>query len=126
MILQLQVIWVLGEHMNWSHETITGKICMNMLHNTVHQQLYYMHKNKKRNYKLHGVLQPLPIPEGPWQWTESDHIVKLPKSKGYDSIYVVIDRFTKMAILSLQQRKFQKRTSSISTLRIYGYCTVFH
>ena len=52
---------------------------------------------KKRNYKLHGVLQPLPIPEGPWQWTESNHIVKLPKSKGFDSIYVVVDRFTKMA-----------------------------
>ena len=52
---------------------------------------------KKRNYKLHGVLRPLPIPEGPWQWMESDHIVKLPKSKGFDSIYVVVDRFTKMA-----------------------------
>ena len=52
---------------------------------------------KKRNYKLHGVLRPLPIPEGPWQWTESDHIVKLPVSKGFDSIYVVVDRFTKMA-----------------------------
>jgi hypothetical protein len=52
---------------------------------------------KKRNYKLHGTLKPLPIPEGPWQWTESDHIVKLPKSKGFDSIYVVVDRFTKMA-----------------------------
>ena len=51
---------------------------------------------KKRNYKLHGILQPLPIPDGPWQWTESDHIVKLPKSKGFDSIYVVVDRFTKM------------------------------
>ena len=52
---------------------------------------------KKRNHKLQGVLQPLPIPEGPWQWTESDHIVKLPKSNGFDSIYVIVDRFTKMA-----------------------------
>jgi transposase InsO family protein len=52
---------------------------------------------KKRNYKLHRLLRPLPIPEGPWQWTKSDHIVKLPKSKGYDSIDVVVDRFTKMA-----------------------------
>ena len=52
---------------------------------------------KKRNYKLHGVLRPLPVPEGLWQWTESDHIVKLPKSKGFDSIYVVVNRFTKMA-----------------------------
>jgi transposase InsO family protein len=52
---------------------------------------------KKWNYKLHGTLKPLLIPEGPWQWTESNHIVKLPKSRGYDSIYVVVNRFTKMA-----------------------------
>jgi hypothetical protein len=37
---------------------------------------------KKRNYKAHGLLKPLPIPEGPWQWTQSDHIVKLPGHKG--------------------------------------------
>jgi len=46
---------------------------------------------KKRNYKLHRVLKPLPIPKGPWQWMESDHIVKLPKSKGKDAIYVVVN-----------------------------------
>ncbi len=51
---------------------------------------------KKRNQRRHGSLKPLPVLEGPWQWTESDHIVKLPESKGYDSIYVVVDRFTKM------------------------------
>jgi len=60
---------------------------------------------KKRNYKLHGVLKPLPIPEGPWQWTESDHIVKLLKSKGKDAIYVVVDRFTKMAHFILTTEK---------------------
>ena len=42
-------------------------------------------------------MNPLPVPEGPWLWTELDHIVKLPKSGDYDSIYVVVDRFTKMA-----------------------------
>ena len=46
---------------------------------------------RKHNYKLHGVLRSLPVPEGPWQWTESDHIVKLPLSKGFDSIYVVVN-----------------------------------
>jgi transposase InsO family protein len=52
---------------------------------------------KKRNSRRHGTLNPLPVPEGPWLWTESDHIVKLPESKGFDSIYVIVDRFTKMA-----------------------------
>jgi len=52
---------------------------------------------KKRNRKKHGTLNPLPVPKGPWLWTESDHIVKLPLSGEFDSIYVVVDRFTKMA-----------------------------
>jgi len=55
------------------------------------------YRAKKRNKKKHGTLNPLPVAEGPWLWTESDHIVKLPKSKEFDSIYVVVDRFTKMA-----------------------------
>src|SRR5258708_1655255 len=52
---------------------------------------------KKRNRRRHGTLNPLPVPQGPWLWTESDHIVKLPKSGEYDSIYVIVDQFTKMA-----------------------------
>ena len=44
---------------------------------------------KKRNYRRHGMLNPLPNPEGPWLWTELDHIVKLPTSNGFDSIYRV-------------------------------------
>jgi transposase InsO family protein len=31
----------------------------------------------------------------PWHWTESDLIGPLPKSKGKDAIYVVVDQFTK-------------------------------
>jgi hypothetical protein len=52
---------------------------------------------KTRNYNLYSILKLLPIPKGPLQWTESDHIVKLPESKGHNSIYVVVDHFTKMA-----------------------------
>jgi hypothetical protein len=44
-----------------------------------------------------GLMQPLPIPNGPWEWTQSDHITGLPRSQGYDAIYVVMDRLTKMA-----------------------------
>ena len=54
-------------------------------------------RNKVRNRKPQGLLQPLPIPEGPWLWTQSDFIVQLPPSRGFDAIYVLADRLTKMA-----------------------------
>ena len=54
-------------------------------------------RNKHRNWKEAGLMNPLPIPDGPWQWTQSDHITGLPRSHGYDAIYVVMDRLTKMS-----------------------------
>jgi transposase InsO family protein len=53
-------------------------------------------RNKHPNTRLPGLMTLLPIPLGPWEWTQSDHITRLPKSGTYDAIYVVMDRFTKM------------------------------
>ena len=44
-----------------------------------------------------GKLRPNQIPERPWQHISVDFITKLPVSKGYDSILVVCDRFSKMS-----------------------------
>ena len=43
-----------------------------------------------------GVLQPLDIPSWKWEDISMDFIVGLPPtSKGYDSIWVIVDRLTK-------------------------------
>jgi hypothetical protein len=61
------------------------------------QGCYSCARSKVCNQKLAGLLQPLPNPEGPWLWTQSDFIVQLPLLQGYDAIYVVADWLTKMA-----------------------------
>ena len=51
------------------------------------------------------MLQPLPIPSGPWQDIAMDFIVKLlpfkdslePGNPEYNLVWVVVDQFTKMA-----------------------------
>jgi len=54
-------------------------------------------QNRTLNKKQVGLLQPLPIPEGPWESVSMDFMVSLPPSKGFDAIMVVVDRFSKMA-----------------------------
>jgi len=54
-------------------------------------------QNKTLNKKQAGLLQPLPIPEGPWESGSMDFMVSLPPSRGFDAIMVVVDRFSKMA-----------------------------
>ena len=52
-------------------------------------------------HKLYGKLEPLPVPEGPWQEVSLDFITQLPSSyigtKAYNAILVVVDCYTKMA-----------------------------
>ncbi|MBW0571918.1 hypothetical protein O181_111633 [Austropuccinia psidii MF-1] len=55
-------------------------------------------RNKNIHHKKFGLLKPLQIPSGPWNSLSMDFITQLPLSSNFDSILVVVDRFSKMAI----------------------------
>ena len=80
---------ILQEHFYWPHmkrdvERICGR-CVTC-------------KQAKSRVQPHGLYIPLPIPSAPWIDISMDFVLGLPRSKrGRDSIFVVVDRFSKMA-----------------------------
>ncbi|MBW0548520.1 hypothetical protein O181_088235 [Austropuccinia psidii MF-1] len=57
-------------------------------------------RNKKIHHKQFGLLKKLQIPSGPLNSLSMDFVTQLPLSSNFDSILVVVDRFSKMAIFT--------------------------
>ena len=57
-------------------------------------------RNKSKNDKVIGLLNPLETPSEPWETISMDFIVRLPiTKKGFDAIVVFVDKLTKRVII---------------------------
>lgn len=85
----LKTLDVLKEHFFWPHmKRDVERICSRCI----------TCRKAKSKVKPHGLYTPLPVPSEPWTDVSMDFILGLPRSrKGRDSIFVVVDRFSKMA-----------------------------
>lgn len=52
---------------------------------------------KAEHCKNPGLLQPLPVPLQAWYSVSMDFVEGLPKSNGYDTVMVIVDKFSKFA-----------------------------
>jgi hypothetical protein len=53
-------------------------------------------KSRTSRHTSFGVLRPLPVPEKLWEDISMDFIMGLPECEGYNAIWVVVDRLSKM------------------------------
>ncbi|PKI70255.1 hypothetical protein CRG98_009332 [Punica granatum] len=79
---------ILREYFFWPHrKRVVERICSKCA----------TCKKVKSTIKTHGMYMPLHVPNEPWTDLSMDFILGLPRSsKGCDSIFVVVDRFSKM------------------------------
>jgi transposase InsO family protein len=72
-------------------------------------------KNKARNLKPAGLLQPLGLPFAPWHTVTMDFITQLPTTEsGHDAILVVVDKLTKMVhLVPTTTRKTAEQTARL-------------
>ena len=63
-------------------------------------------RDKSRRHRKYGLLSSLELPYAPWQSIAIDFITDLPRSNDCTELWVVIDRFSKMAhFIPLEENK---------------------
>ena len=70
-------------------------------------------QNKTSRHQPYGLSSPLELSYTPWQSIAMDFITELPLSEGYDQLWVIIDRFTKVAQF-LPLKKEEKTSADLA------------
>ncbi|KAL3534821.1 hypothetical protein ACH5RR_003282 [Cinchona calisaya] len=84
-----KTLHTLQEHFHWPH---MKSDVVNLCNKCIDCQ------RAKSKLKPHGLYMPLPVPSHHWTDISMDFVSGIPRSKsGKDSIFVVVDRFSKMA-----------------------------
>jgi hypothetical protein len=75
---------------------------------------------KAKHQRPVGLLKPLDVPVWKWEYISMDFIVGLPQSlKGHDSIWVIVDRLTKVGYSCGEASRFVYRAHSQTS---WGTC----
>ncbi|WVZ81128.1 LOW QUALITY PROTEIN: hypothetical protein U9M48_028544 [Paspalum notatum var. saurae] len=83
---------------NKMYQDLKQKFWWTRMKREIAKYVYECDRVKADHLKPAGMLQPLALPAWKWENIHMDFIVGLPRTqKGYDSIWVIIDRFTKSA-----------------------------
>jgi transposase InsO family protein len=79
-------------------------------------------RTKAPRHKPFGLLRPLDVPQRPWLALTMDHITKLPLSNGYDAIWVVCDRHSRMAtFIPTKESSDAKELARLFVRHIFRY-----
>ena len=78
-------------------------------------------EDKARGHKCYGLLSPTETPYKPWDDISMDFITDLPTSEGHTEIWVVIDRFTKIAHF-IPLHKEKKKAPDLAKIFVKEIC----